>query len=170
MTIAEIFSELSAHMIKGVMFHSQMADYYWFLGLDGYAKCHEKQYKCENKTWRKLSRYYIEHYNRLIEERNIDDPKAIPQGWWQYTRMNVDSNTRKKAVQTGLKAWHIWETETKALYEKAYRAFEDNDAIRDMMLAKELIKDVDDELIEIQSYMMDLSIVDYDSQTILDMQ
>ena len=170
MGTAEIFSNLSAHMIKGVMFHSQMADYYRFLGLDGYAHCHEKQYKCENKLWRKLSKYYIEHYNRLIEEQSISDPKAIPQGWWQYTRQDVDVNTRKKAVQTGLKEWHKWESETKTLYERSCMLFLESDNARDAIFMKELIKDVDDELLKIQSYMISLGMVDYDMNIILEMQ
>ncbi len=35
MTIEEIFSEISKHMIEGIMIHAQMADYYNFLGLKG---------------------------------------------------------------------------------------------------------------------------------------
>ena len=31
MTLEEIYSELSAHMIKGLMIHDQMSNYYCFL-------------------------------------------------------------------------------------------------------------------------------------------
>ena len=31
MTVEEIFRDLSAHMVKGVMIHEQLADYYDFL-------------------------------------------------------------------------------------------------------------------------------------------
>ena len=35
MTVEEIYAELSAHMIKGIMMHEQLANYYDFLGLEG---------------------------------------------------------------------------------------------------------------------------------------
>ena len=44
MTIDEIFAELGAHMIKGLMIHNQMMVYYDFLYLPGYSKCHEYHY------------------------------------------------------------------------------------------------------------------------------
>ena len=40
MTVDEIFSKLSGHMIKGLMIHDQMSDYYDFLSLRGYKRCH----------------------------------------------------------------------------------------------------------------------------------
>ena len=44
MTIEEIFSELAAHAIEGMMVHDQMMSYYCFLNLKTYAKCHEDHY------------------------------------------------------------------------------------------------------------------------------
>lgn len=41
MTVEEIFTELSAHMIQGLMFHDQINSYYLFLGLNKYACDHE---------------------------------------------------------------------------------------------------------------------------------
>ena len=78
MTLEEIYSELSAHMIKGLMVHDQMAKYYGFLNLKGYAKCHAYHYLCENKDYMELNRHYSKHHNRLIKEKPISDPKLIP--------------------------------------------------------------------------------------------
>ena len=36
--VADIFADISAHQIKGLMIHSQLADYYRFLGLEKYAE------------------------------------------------------------------------------------------------------------------------------------
>ena len=55
MTYEEIFSNISAHMIKGIMFHAQMADYFDFLGLKGYKRLHEYHYFDESIMFRKLS-------------------------------------------------------------------------------------------------------------------
>lgn len=46
MTLDEIFSELSAHFIKGLMFHDQMSNYFDFLHmtyiLEEQKKIHDK--------------------------------------------------------------------------------------------------------------------------------
>ena len=102
MTAEEVFSQVSKHMIEGIMIHSQMADYYNFLGLKGYAKCHEYHFISENCNFRKLSMYYIKHFNKLLPELPNDNPNVIPSAWFKYLRQDVDANTRKTAIQGGI--------------------------------------------------------------------
>ena len=72
MGVEDIFSQLVEHMIQGIMIHSQMADYYNFLGLKGYAKCHEYHFFSENIGFRRLSWYYLKHHNKLILESIVN--------------------------------------------------------------------------------------------------
>ena len=69
MTVDQIFSEVSAHMIEGLMIHSQLSDYFNFLGLKGYAKCHKYHFFEESCNYKKLSWYYLTHYNKIIAEK-----------------------------------------------------------------------------------------------------
>ena len=64
MTINEIFSQLSQHMIKGLMMHTQLSDYFNFLGLKGYSQCHKYHYFEENNNYKQLCDYYLNHYNK----------------------------------------------------------------------------------------------------------
>ena len=162
MTTAEIFSDLAAHMIKGLMTHSQLADYYRFLGLPSYADCHEEHYKKESRNWRKLAKYYIEHYNRLVPEKAVDDPKIIPDGWFNATRQEVDTNTIRKSVQKGLETWVTWEKDTKKLYETHYMNLIDNGDVAAAMFLKKYICDVDDELAEAEEWHLYKKATDYD--------
>ena len=73
MTLEEIFAKVTQHMIIGLMFHSQMCDYFSFLGLKGYSKCHEYHYFEENNNYKKLCNYYITHHNKLV----LDQPFEI---------------------------------------------------------------------------------------------
>ena len=63
MTVEEIFKKLLSHQIKGVMTHEQLANYYDFMSLHGYKRCHEYHAKREFNAMRKLQRYYINHFN-----------------------------------------------------------------------------------------------------------
>ena len=146
MTVENIFKDLSSHMIKGIMLHEQMSDYYDFLNLHGYKRAHEYHAKCEMRSMRHLHRYFINHYNKLIEEDVIQNPDAIPASWYRYTRQDVDANTKRSAVKSGVEKWVAWETETKDLYQKMYRELMD---IGEVAAAKEVccyIKAVDKEL------------------------
>lgn len=170
MSVEEIFKDLSSHMIKGVMIHEQLSDYYDFLNLHGYKRCHEYHAKCEMCGMRKLHRYFINHYNRLIEEENIENPNIIPASWYRYTRQEVDVNTKRNAVKTGIEKWVDWESETKKLYENMYKELMD---IGEVAAANKLafyIHKVDKELKWAQRKHINLVASEYSIMSILNEQ
>ena len=61
-----LYSELINRMKQGVEMHEQLADYYAFLNLPGYQKCHEYQMLCELLTYRKAKDMYMKEYNQLV--------------------------------------------------------------------------------------------------------
>ena len=170
MTCEEIFSELAAHMIKGMMIHEQLANYYDFLGLKGYKRCHEYHFLHESCMFRKLNRYYINHYNKLIPEKKVDDPQVIPNTWYRYTRQEVDSGTKKNAVKTGLERWVAWERETKELYQSMYQEVVNNGSIAAALFIECLIKDVDCELKKAERYHLNKLATNYDMIDIIEEQ
>ena len=117
MTAEEVYSKIASHMIKGMMAHDQLANYYDFLGLKGYKRCHEYHFMCETVAYRSINRYFINHYNKMVEQEQVSDPELIPSSWYKYTRHDVDINTKRNAVKVGLDKWVAWEKETKTLYE-----------------------------------------------------
>ena len=145
MTIDEIFSNINAHMIEGLMVHSQMSDYYNFLGLEGYHKCHEYHFYKETKAFREINDYYFKHFNKIIAEMANVNPKIIPGDWYKYTRQQVDSATRKNGIASAMTKWVNWEKETKEKYEKMYQELMMMNEVSAAMFVKDLIKDVDEE-------------------------
>ena len=170
MTVEDIFKSISSHMIKGIMIHEQMSDYYDFLNLRGYKRMHEYHMYCEMKAMRKLHRYFINHFNRLIEEDVIENPDIVPSSWYRYTRQEVDVNTKRNAVKSGFEKWVAWEEETKDLYEKMYGellAIGESAAARKIMC---FIQDVDCELKWAQRKHINLVTSDYSISYILGQQ
>lgn len=170
MTVEEIFSQISNHMVQGIMFHAQMSDYYNFIGLKGFAKCHEYHFVCENYGFRKLSHYYLNNYDKIIQDLPTENPKTIPSSWYKYTKRDVDASTRKSAVQTGVESWVNWEQKTKNFYEKMYKELV---ALGETSSAAEIekyISDVNEELIKAKQKHIELRSIDYDIITIMSMQ
>ena len=167
MTVDEIFSNINAHMIEGLMVHSQMSDYYNFLGLQGYHKCHEYHFLKESMAFRKLNDYYFKHFNKLIAEMQTNNPKVIPVDWYKYTRQQVDAATRKAGIATAATKWVTWEHDTKVLYEKMYQELMMQNLISAATFVKELIKDVDEEhAIACQKH-LELKAIDYNITDIM---
>lgn len=170
MTREEIFTELLNHMVKGLMIHDQMANYYDFLGLEEYKDCHEKHYFKENKSYRKLYHYYIARYNRLIPDFRFDNPNIIPSSWLGYSRQDVDMKTRQQAIEDGLNKWIKWEGSTLTLYQKMYQELM---ALGDVAGAAEvlkLVKDVEKELQQAEQYQLYKKAMNYDMPTIVQEQ
>jgi len=109
MTLEDIYAEISANMIKGLMVHQQFTNYYDFLGLSGYKKCHEYHYLEESYSLCKLNSYFTNHHNKIISSKAVENPNIIPQNWYSHERDDVDVSTRRNAVRDGMIKWVEWE-------------------------------------------------------------
>lgn len=142
----DVFNAISQHIVKGVMFHEQMADYFDFLNLQGLKRWSEYQFLCEGAELRGIHRYAINHLNRLVKDENIDASSVIPSSWFNATKMQVDNSTRKQAVKDAFDKWFEWEKDTKEFYEQQFKVLTDNAKIAEANKVNELICDVDHEL------------------------
>ena len=167
MTLEEIYSQIASHMIKGMMIHENLANYYDFLGLKGYKRCHEYHFLSESCSFRKLNRYFINHHNKLIPNKNVDTPQVIPDSWYQVSRLDVDNAVKRNAIKNGLTIWHNWEKETKQLYEDMYNQLMSINEVASALHIKEYICDVDDELKKVERYMLNKEAIEYDLSVII---
>ena len=170
MTTEEVFSMLDARGIKGMMFHQQMADYFDFLNLRGYKRLHEYRFLSESAELRGLHRYYINHYNRLIPQRDPGDPKAIPDSWYRYSRQDVGPADKKKFILSAFHDWVEWETETKKIYEDAWNALCSNKDYAAVNKISKCLADVDMELKKATRMCITLKDVDADLDYVLTVQ
>lgn len=170
MTVEEVFGQITTRQINGFMMHEQLADYYDFLGLKGCKRCHEYHYYEESASFRRISRYYINHYNRLLMEMPVQNKNVIPPAWRSHVRQDVDSSTKRAAVKEALEKWVSWETETKHHYEMMYSELLKMDQIAAAEEVMCLIKDVDKELKVAQRKHLERKADDYDMKNIIDEQ
>lgn len=170
MAYNDIFSDLSAHFIKGMMVHSQMANYYDFLSLRGYKRYHEYQFKHDSCAYRKLNRYYINHYGRLIAEKSVSDPNIVPDTWYRYSREDVDVETKKTAIKSGIAEWIRWETATLSKLQQAQLDLYDDGEVASAMFINKFIKDVAKELKCAKRIQLDLNAIDFDLCYIVEQQ
>lgn len=170
MELKEIYSKLSEHMIQGMMLHDQLANYYDFLGLKGYKRCHEYHFLAETLNYRSLNRYFINHHNMLIPETRFDNESVIPENWYNHVRSDVDVATKKNAVKVGLTKWVEWERNTKDFYEQMYQELMDIGEVASACKIKCFVKDVDQELKKAERYWLNKEAISYDMSAIIEEQ
>lgn len=190
-----LYSELMNRMKQGVEMHEQLADYYGFLNLPGYQKCHEYQMLCELLTYRKAKDTYMKEYNQLVQPFNMmynltnmgnnsngmngnsgnmnggnNYANVIPQGWYKYTRYDVDASTKRNAVRDGFKKWIDYEKETKQFLTEMVKRLEQADDRESARKLDYLIDHVGKEIETAEEKMMALENSGYDMNYILQQQ
>ena len=184
--VQQLYSDLINRMKQGVEMHDQLADYYNFLNLPGYQKCHDYQMLCELLTYRKAKNAYMREYNQLVQPNvmmgmtnmgnnggNMNGnnyANVIPTNWYKYTRYDVDASTKRNAVRDGFKRWIDYEKETKQYLTEMAKKLEqadERDAARKLDF---LIDHVEKEIETAEEKMMALENAGYDMNYILQEQ
>lgn len=170
MTSEDIFKAIHDRQITALMFHSQMADLFDFLGLMGFKRMHEYQYLAESTEHRGLCRYYINHHNKLLVGEHPQEPEVIPAEWVQYTRFDVTPQVRKQAIEKAFNEYKEWESETKETYSGYSKALMNLGCVADALKINEYVKDVDQELKYLDRLFLKLKAISFDAVGVIDMQ
>lgn len=79
--VQQLYSSLMDRMRQGTEMHEKLADYYNFLNLPGYQKCHEYHMLCELLTYQKAKDDYMKEFNQLVQPN-----------YGNYTMMAANNN------------------------------------------------------------------------------
>lgn len=166
MNVEEIFKKLDDHIVKGIMLHSQFADYFDFLNLHGYKRLHEYHFLKESTELRGLHRYYIDHFEKLIPQTSFSATREIPENWYPHVRSDVSPSDKKRFIESAFNRWIEYEKSTKKEYQEAYCELCDLGEIAAACKVKEMVSCVDMELKNAMRMFINLETIGYDLPTI----
>lgn len=169
-TLEEIYTEISARQLAGIMIHGQLADYFDFISLHGYKRMHEYQFYDEIRERRKLSMYYINHHGKLLPDTDVGSIKVIPAAWSNANRMSVGKGTKQKAVEDAFTAYRAWEVETKEVYSAYAGKLREMGHEADCTIVDKLVDNVDKEIKCLDRIMLNLISCGYDMTYIVEEQ
>lgn len=170
MSVDEIYSKVADKMLTGLMVHEQLMNCYLFLGLRGYAKCHEYRYLDETKSYIRLCRYYSNHHLRIIHPTEFRIPDIIPKSWYDSKKEDMDPEMRKTCIKAAFDEWVKWESEVKACYEAAYQDLISAGEVASAIFIGKYVKDVDDELSEASEEKLQKYAISFDIVSIMEEQ
>ena len=168
--VEEMYKQIDERMCQALCFHEQLADYFCFLGLQGFKRMAEYQYMKECAGKRKLHRRYIDMHNKILPTEDYRKPVMIPKEWSKHTRHDIDDSVIPKYVRMALKEWYEWERDTKETYEDVCEQFREMNMIADEEFLKQLILDVEKECKKIMRIYENLNGTGYDVTQIHGMQ
>lgn len=146
MSIEAVFSNICGRLHKAVRFHYQMIEYFNFLGLKGFSEIHKYQLFSEKNELVKVKEYYVENYNMILNETQVDETRYIPDNWIGLSRFDFEGGQKVVYVKEALETWAEWESESKKYYENRYCDSYDLHEIDACRFIDKLIADVSDEV------------------------
>lgn len=161
-TYKEIFCDLKADKIKGIMYHEQLRNAFNLLNLGGFKRWQEFRLGKETKELIDTNRFFVEEYGMLIDDSIIDDPKAIPKSWFNIERNSIDTSTIRRAVKDLFEVWCKWEENVRKNLYNYFIELTEIDEIEAANFVNKMICDNDEELKYIKRIKMKLQNVDYD--------
>lgn len=153
------FDKIYQHMMKGVVFHTQLSEYYGFLNLTKYSDFHAHQAKEEFATLIRFQTWHMNHYGKLIPQTTPTVESIIPKDWYSHVRTDVDKATVRQGVQNGHTLWADWQKQTKKLYEDSIKQAETE---VDKIEIRKLLEEVCEELAFAKRKHLSLKNCDYD--------
>lgn len=168
--VEELYALIDERMCQALDFHSQLADYFCFLGLQGFKRMCEYQYMKECAEMRKMHRRYIDHHNRVLPVRDIEKPDLIPKDWARYTTKDIDDSVVPKFVRMALTEWYEWEKESKEILEEICQQMQDMGLHADVEYVKDCIVDGEKECKKVMRLYEQLNGTGYDATAIHGMQ
>lgn len=170
MPFEEICKLVAQRLLQGCMNHEQFANYYDFLGLEGYSVFHEYHFFEQMFGYRQFITYYIDHQDKLVQDfspSSLSSFNIVPDNWYGYTRDDVDTNTRRNAVKSGLEKYIRWEKETKKFLEDMYSQAIQQGFISISIQIKKHIKSVESQIKHANKTYLEIKATEYDMPTIV---
>lgn len=171
MTYTEVFQKISSTFIQGIMFHSQLMEIFYYLGLNTYGDFHKKQYKDESKNYLKLIKYYSTHYGLILPNTPIETQKLTPISKLEGMERNeLTSANEKILIYDCFDYWFNWEWGVKNTLQNMYNELIKINEAAAAIFISDFIKDVDEELAEVKRQRFVLKQIDFDLTYIADQQ
>lgn len=170
MSVLDIFTEMSAHIIEGTMFHESLMKAYLFLSLFGYATCHEYHYLSETRGHIRLCKYVSRYLGSLVSPVPNVENDIVPKSWIMSKQTDISPQVRKEALVSSFHEWLNWEENTVALYERLYRETVELNDVTSSEFIKSYILDAKSEVVYARNELISKKAMDFDIVSILEEQ
>lgn len=172
MSSLDVLSSVNDRYQTAAAFHKESSDLFYFLGLRGYATLHKYQFLDETLAGRRVKKYIIDHCNSIPVDSPPDDVNLIRPlvAEKDLDRFSIDQPTMKEIITEAMQSYRGWEERTKTKYEEYAKSILGEGDISAYIFMMSIVQDVSDELVRVNSIILDLQGTDYDPVHIAELQ
>lgn len=149
------------------MFHLQMAQMFYYLGLTGFGKLQERRFLDENQTMMALERFVVETVGIIPDTGAVEARNYLPAEWHDEPREMLQAEQFGEYVKFGVETWKDWEEKTKTLYDRCYHSLEDLRSGYAADEAMDILRGTGDELRYVYNLSSKLRECQYDMATVV---
>lgn len=150
---------IGERLLAGVMFHTEMADLFHFLGLKGFYKWQKYQMCEELEHLQNFKCYILKYHHMLIDLQNAEQPeKLIPNEWYSRSALEVSQTDITNNLKSALDKYVKWEEETKKVL---YDEIANLESVSDKDQVEELIEDVECELATVEALRQKIQVTSF---------
>lgn len=154
-------TKIGERLLAGVMFHTEVADLFQFLGLNGFYKWQKHQMCEELEHLYCFKSHVIKYHHMLLNLQNAEQPeKLISSDWYNKSALDATQTDITNTLITTFDKCVSWEKDTKNLL---YTELAEIESVQDKKEVKELIEDVEYELAMIESLRQKLQVTGFNS-------
>lgn len=163
----QLLNEIDKNYHIAVTAHRELADVFWFIGLDGYALWNEYQHLSENMTQRKL-KWYISKTHHIFMPDELPTSANIAEPLLKgKNRKNLSMEDVWSVTKEAFRAYQKWEESTLERYQKIASELLSNADISEFNFVGDIIKDVKSELVYLTDKIIELNAMDWDMPQIV---
>lgn len=167
MNTNEYFSDMILKGKQSLLIHSQMSNYYGFLGLKRHQQIHNFLYWLETKRLMSINEYYLTKYNVPIEEKEISNPNVLPENWTNFE--SVEESKIFDVTKEGFAIMESWDDLRISSLRNLYISLIDKD-LQDSDFVKKILIEVEEEKRGMKDRYFSDSHLDYYISVLLDDQ
>lgn len=166
----DVYGIINARQVTALMFHSEMADMFGFLGLEGFKCMHEYQFLEESAAHRATKSYYLSHHDKILSDDEVRGIDVVPDEWLRYTRMDVTASIRRQSVEKAMAEYLRWESDTKEIYSHCAEYLLNWHKMSDFKRVLHMVKEVSKELKCLKKIYLKLKASDFSLDYIVELQ
>ena len=162
----ELLMEVNNRYITACIFHREQSDLFGFLALPGFEEWHNYQYASESLEQRRVKKFIIEHCGTAPQDEIPESANLIKPLIGTKNRIDIKPDHRWNIIKQSWESYLRWEKDTLAVYSSVAKQLYDCGDVASYNFVSEIVNDVNEEITEVTSMLLDMMGYEWDMSQI----
>lgn len=158
----EIFQIWNDHLLKGIMLYTQLSNCMDFSNMHGYKRKFEYESIEAFYTKKYFERYFINHYDKMLKDNNVENINIIPNEYSIYKRDAITRDFKKQYIKESLSKVKKYYQDTISFLNTAIKKATEENQMQDIEIFKKQLECYNCRLKKMNRHLIKLNDINYD--------